>query len=74
MDDMVRDILNMSKANQTLKITMPRSVYQRQIMSNASVMERGLHSYCASNCDVQSERDYIEEYRRKDDEEYLKVM
>lgn len=74
MDEMVQDILNMSKMNQTLRITMPNTQRPRQNdTANETFVSERLHSDCASDCDIQSEMDYIEKYRQEDDEEYLRV-
>lgn len=63
-DTMVNDILNMFKSDKPLKIGMPDPT---RIANTPNFSSK-------SKSKIRSETEYAEEYKTKDDEEYLQVM
>lgn len=71
MDNLVDSILNMYKTPEPLRIVMPAPSSRRYTnQGGSSRLDKELDS-CAT---VESETAYIEEYVRKDEEDYIKVM
>lgn len=70
-DDLVNDILNMYKSTNPFKIVMP-CPSSRKVVWNDRVLHH-IESDDVNN-DMESEMDYVKEYRQKDDQEYLQVI
>lgn len=71
-DDLVNDILNMYKTTNPFQIVMP-CPSSRKVVRN----DRALHhieSHDVNKDSLESEMDYVKEYKEKDDQEYLQVI
>lgn len=72
MGDIVDDILDMFKENKPFKITMS-CPDRTQAANEPNAFRTPLLNYCTKP-KIKSELEYAEEYKKKDDEEYLKVV
>lgn len=69
--DLVDRILNMYKSPERIRIVMPAPSSRKKMSDDRSRLDE--ESDCASKC-TESETDYVKDYVRKEEEEYIKVM